>query len=299
MVLDGRAVKAVDFVEESTFATFPTDPTMLGFGGYVNPVSIKKSAVYETFPYLKAADSANRLQSTQKVKASEAFEATIELRPTDWTILPYILCAATVSTYAVGDNVYDIAMGVRVGDEYETLNGGCFSKYEFSVEEEKSAVAKITAMFAETSGYGGTDYVGLGSHPGDPSGDALAWEDITSVQYDSAALSTVDAHLDSLKFAIDYSVKPIKDLGTGNNSHIGGWAFFQRDISLELGLSIDEMDLAADLLDGSAHTFKFTGLSKTFTFSNCKWEGDWDQKLDADDLVGMTLKSSHCDLAIA
>lgn len=299
MVLDGSASKSIEMVAESTFNTFPTNPTMLGFGGYANPVSIKKTTVTDKFPYLKGATGTNKLQATKTQKVSEAFAIDVELRPTSWSILPYVLCAANATTYAIGDTVHDLAFGVKIGSEYEKITGACLSKYEISMEEEKTAVAKLTAMAAATSGFSGTDYIGTGAHAADPSGAALKFGDLSSITYDSAALSTEDAHLDSVKFGIENKVTPIKDLSSTATSKIAAWGFGQRNISLELGLSLDAMDLAADMLAGSAHTFAFTALSKTFTFSNIIWDGDFDQKLDADDILGMTLKASNVDLAIA
>lgn len=299
MTLDSSAPKSAEFVVEPSFGTFPTNPAMQGFGGYANPAKIKKKIITDKFAYLKGASGTNRLQATKTQKTSEAFEASIEIRHTDWSILPYILCAPSVDTYAIGDTVHDVALGVRLGDQYEKLVGGCFNKYEIALEPEKVGVATLSAMFAGRVPFSASDYIGTGSHATDPSGDAVKFEDLTGIQYDSAAFSAKSASLESLKFGIEYPVKAIKDISSLLASKIGAWAFGQRNISLELGLSLDDVDLAADMLGGTAHTFTFEGLSKTFTFSNIIWEGDWEESLDADDIVGMTLKATNVDLAIA
>ena len=299
-ILDGHVEKAVEFVEEATFNTFPTGPTMLGWGGYANPAKIKKTMVPDDFPYLKGAGASNQLQAVQTQKVSEAFEASIEIRPTAFTMLPYALCAANASTYVIGDNIFDVALGIKINDQYETLNGGCFSKYECTIEEDKAAVSTVTGMFASTSGYGGSDFIGAGAHAADPSGTALTMSGVTSLLYDAAALSTVNAHVDSIKFGIEYDVKPVKDLSSAATSKIAGWAYGPRNISLELGMSIDDMTLGTQMLAGAAHTFAFTALAKTLTFSNVIWKGDWDKNLAKDDIVGMTLKADKSvSLAIA
>lgn len=298
MALDSSAPKSAEFVVESSFGTFPTNPAMQGFGGYANPAKIKKKVITDKFAYLKGVSGTNRLQATKTQKTSEAFEASIEIRPTDWSILPYVLCASSVDTYAIGDTVHDVALGVRLGDQYEKLVGGCFNKYEISMEPEKAAVATLSGMFAGRVAFSASDYVGTGAHASDPAGDALKYEDLTSVAYDSAAFSAKSASLESLKFGVEYSTKAVKDISSPIASKIGAWAFGQRNISLELGLSLDDVDMAADMLGGTAHTFTFTGLSKTFTYSNIIWEGDWEENLDADDIVGMTLKATNVDLAI-
>lgn len=298
MVLDGAAAKGIEFVTESTFGTFPSNPEMLGFGGYVNPASVKKTTVLESFPYLKGVGGSNRLQATEVVKTSEAFELSFEMRPVDWTMLPYVLKAANSSTYAIGDTAHNISFGLISGTEYQKVTGGVFAKYEWSVEEDKTAVVNLGAKASAVVAYG-TDYKGSGTHAADPTGNVMKYGDLSSVTYDSAALSTNNAHLDGVKFGVEYDVLAIKDLANTAASKIGGWGFKQRNISLELGLSLDAMDLAADMLAGAAHTFAFTCANKTFTFSNVHWGGDWDNKLDSDDILGMELKASNVDLVIS
>jgi hypothetical protein len=123
---------------------------------------------------------------------------------------------------------------------------------------------------------------------------------VSSILYDAAALSTVNAHVDSIKFGIEYDAKPIKDLSGSATSKIAGWAFGPRNITLELGMSIDDMTLGTQMLAGAAHTFAFTALSKTLTFSNVIWKGDWEKNLAKDDIVGMTLKADKSiSMAIA
>lgn len=296
-LLDGSAAKSIEFVDESTFGTMPTNPAMVGFGGYANPASVKKTTVPETFSYLKGPLSTNRLQATEVVKVSEAFEVNLEVRPVDWSILPRILKGATSSTYAIGDTGYDVSFGVRVGSQYEKVTGGAFTKYECVIEEDKTVVSNITAVCAATSGFT-TTYIGSGAHAADPTGDALVYGDMSSVLYDAAAVSAENAILDMVKFGIEYPVKPVKDVTSALASNIGAWAFGQRNITLELGLSLEGLDLAADMLGGAAHTFAFTMGGKTFSFSNVKWMGDWEESLDADDLLGMELKAEFVDLAI-
>jgi hypothetical protein len=62
--------------------------------------------VPDDFPYLKGAGASNQLQAVQTQKVSEAFEATIEVRPTAWTMLPYALCATNASAYVLSVDLY-------------------------------------------------------------------------------------------------------------------------------------------------------------------------------------------------
>lgn len=299
MVLDGSTAKAIEFIDETEFGTFPTDPIMLGFGGYVAPASLKTTVNTEKVPYLKASDSTDRLQSTDTFKTYEDFEMTFDMKPTNWSILPYVLCGETASTYAIGDTIYDISVGMTMGTEYQTFSGGVFSKYECTIEKDALATSNVTAKFANRSAILSTDYIGIGDHCADPTGTPLGFDGVTSVLYDASAITTMDAYIDSIKFGIEYDIIAIKDIGNTTKSNVAAWGLGQRNISLDLNMTFDALDVFADFVDGAAHTFTMTALSKTFTFSNIKWEGDWDTKLDPDDVLGITLSASNVDLAIA
>jgi len=299
MVLDGSTKKVGEFIEEASFGTTPTDPTFVGFGGYVNNIAVKKTMTPAKIPYLKCDTEGDRLQSTYTQKVSEAFAATITMNPTDWTVLPYILCAADSSTYAIGDNIFNIAMGTIVGDQYEILNGGCFNRYECTIASESVAEATLEAMFATASGFSATDYVdGTGSHAACPSGDAIKFGDLSSVSYDSGDTTSNGMTIDSLTFGIEYEATPIKDAGSSYDSNTAAWSFGQRNISLTLNMTLDDLTVAPDILDGAGHTFEFAAGGKTFTFSDIKWDGDWDETLDPDDVIAMPLSASNVDLTI-
>lgn len=300
MVYDGSTKKVAEFIEEASFGTLPSDPDFLGFGGYVNNASIKKTMVPVKIPYLKDEDDTNRLQSTKTQKVSEAFAAVVTMNPIDWSMLPYILRGATASTYAIGDTPYDIALGVVVDDQFEALGGGCWNKYECTIASEAVAEATLEGMFAKSTGISGTDYVtGVGTHADGPSGDAIKFGDLATVLYDAATTAVNAITIDSVKFGIEYSVDPVKDIGSANNSNTAGWAFGQRNISLELSMTLEDMTVAPDILDGAAHTFSFAVGGKTLTFSNIMWEGDWEEELDPEDVIAMPLSATNVDLAIA
>jgi len=299
MVYDGSAKKVAEFIEESAFGTLPSDPDFENFGGYVSNATVKKTMVPVKIPYLKDDDDTNRLQSTKTQKVSEAYAATITMNPVDWSILPYILCGATATTYAIGDNVFDIALGVIVDDQFESLGGGCFNKYECTIASESVAEATLEGMFAKSTAISASDYVtGTGTHADTPTGDAIKFGDLASILYDAATTSANGITIDSVGFGIEYAVDPVKDVGSANASNTAGWAYGQRNISLNLNLTLENMTVAPDILDGADHTFAFTVGSKTLTFSSIMWEGDWDEALDPDDVIAMPLKATNVDLTI-
>lgn len=300
MAYDGSVKKVAEFIEEASFGTLPTDPDFLNFGGYASEVSVKKTMVPVKIPYLKDDDDTNRLQSTKTEKVSEAFAATVTMNPVDWTVLPYVLKAATASTYDIGDTNYDIGLGVIVDDQYEILGGGCWNKYSCVIASESAAEATLEGMFASSSGISVTDFVtGTGTHASTPTGAAIKFGDVSSVLYDAAATSANGITIDSIGFGIECPVEPIKDVGSANNSNTAAWNYGQRNISLDLSMTLTDTTVAPDILDGAAHTFAFTAGAKTLTFSNIFWEGDWDEKLSPEDIIAMPLKATNVDITIS
>lgn len=300
MVYDGKAVKAVELVSETVFGTFPTDPTMLGLGGYVKPATIKTSIITEKIPFLKGVDDTNRLQSTHTQKVSEAYAATFEMKPIDWSILPYVLCAATPTTYAIGDTIHNVGLGIRVGDDYQTAVGGIINSYACTLEPDVTAVATVGAMFADVSAPTPTDYIGGGSHAASVTGNALTFEALTGILYDAALPSVAGMKINSIGFGVEYSkTDAVKDVEAITPGNVGAWALGQRNINLTLNTTVEDVDVVGELVGGAAHTFEFAGAGKTLTFSNIIWEGDWDMALDADDVIGMPLTATNVDLAIA
>jgi len=299
MAFDGTVKKVAEFINEASFGTLPTDPDFENFGGYISDVSVKKTMVPVKIPYLKDADDTNRLQSTKTEKVSEAFAATITYNPTDWTALPYVLCAATASTYAIGDTVYDVGLGMIVDDNYELFGGGCWNKFNCTIGMDSVAEATLEGMFAKASGFGATYITGAGTHSSSPTGAAVKFGDVTGVLYDADTTTANNITIDNIGFGIEYDVKPVKDVGSALESNISGWAYGQRNVSLELNVTLADITIAPDILDGAAHTFAFAAGGKTFTFSNIFWEGDWDEKLNPDDVIGMPLNASNVDLTIA
>ncbi|MCK5013783.1 MAG: hypothetical protein KAS66_08175 [Candidatus Omnitrophica bacterium] len=300
MVLDGSAEKSVELVAEATFGTFPTDPTMLGIGGYPVKVTNKKTVQIETFPYLKEVAGTNRSQSTKVAKVGEAYAVNIDMRPTGWDMWGYLL-GGTPAAPAISDTVAKLSMANKVGSaEYEKFTGGIVQKIECNIEPDKAADQSVDLLFVDSDGITGADYIGAGAHAAVASGSPLDAPGVTAVTYDSAALSAANAKLEYIKMAGEYPVNPVRDITASWASRIGGWARGQRNISLELGLTLDSMTtLQTDMFDGAAHTFEFTALGQTLTFSNIIWGGDWEQDLDPDDVIMMPLKSSNVDLVFS
>jgi hypothetical protein len=297
--LDGSATKAVEFVPESLFGDMPTNPTMLGFGGYVTSARIKNKKVNEKIPYLKGASGTNRMNSTKTVKVGEAHSVTLGIKPTSLSLLPYVLCAASPSTYAIGDTEYPISIGQRLGTKYRELNGCMLYKYEMEFVKDKTASLTVEANVANCGAFT-TTYIGSGSHAADPSGTPIRYSDVTDVTYKSSSFGDENAALNGFKWGVEYPITGIPDITSSNDSNIGSWALGQRNVYLSLDADLSDTDLAADLLADDSFEFEFTVAGKTLTFSDIAWgDSEWAADLTAEDLCGITLDASHTTLTIA
>ncbi|WP_135612748.1 hypothetical protein [Methanococcoides sp. AM1] len=298
MVIDSSKLKYAEWLEESAFGTAPTDGTWKQMSGRILDVSFKGGAKIDEYSYLPGASASDPLGSSDAEKVGEEMSVGITLNPTDWTLLPVILSADTLSSYVPGDTKNYISLGMLAGSEYGVMSGGVISNYQFSCNFGERAEVSVDIPGAKFSGWT-TDYIGTGAHSTVPSG-ILVWDDISAITYDSAALSTEGLILDSLKFTIEQPADPVGDLSSALDSGIADWDYGPRKISVELGVSLTDMSIDTDIFAGADHTLAFTAMSKTLTFSNLKWANAPDRKLSAADKLGMTLSSSAtATLAIA
>lgn len=298
MVIDSSKLKYAEWLEEATFATAPTDGTWKQMSGRILDASFKGGATIDDYSYLPGASASDPLGSSDAEKVGEEMSVAVTLNPTDWTLLPVILSADTISSYTPGDTKNYISIGMLADTEFGVMSGGVMSNYQFSCNFGERAEVSADIQGAKFGGWT-TDYIGTGSHSTVPSG-IFVWDDLSSITYDSGALSTDGLILDSLKFTIEQPVDPVGDLSSALDSGIADWDYSTRKISVELGVSLTDMTIDTDIFAGADHTFAFTAMSKTLTFSNIKWANAPDRKLSAADKLGMTLSSSSSvQLAIA
>jgi len=297
--LDSRVRKSAEIVPETTFATLPSNPIMLGWGGYANPIVIKTTPTIEKNPYLKGVSSSNRMLSTKTDKISEAFSATVTAKPTSLAMLPFILGGSSHTDYTVGDNILSYSIGCAVNDEYEVFHGGSPSKVEYKFAGE--AGGEMTAEFklANMTAASDIDYIGTGSHAADPSGDILKMADISSVTYDNSAFSAVGVNMESITFGVEIPTDPVKNVGVGYNSNIGNWKLGQMNIYIEAEFTLDDLTIGSHVRAGASHKLEFTLAGKTLTFSDLVWENEFEESFDPEDVLGSTFKASNLSLSIA
>ena len=292
-VIDSKNVKWAEYVDESTLGTTPTNPTMVAFPGDLVEFVTGGGADFEEYPVLKGATDTDPLSAGDATKTSETHSMKVTLKPQDMSLIPYALLGTTTTTYAPGKVPHYQSIGMRVDDQYSVFKGGILSNFEFDIPDMKNAATlTLDYMGVERSDWSGTSYIGTGSHGTAPTSAPFTMGSLSSILYDGAAPSTANILIDSIKFSIKNNIEPVEDAASALASKIAGWSFGQREIGLELGVTMMDVGVQDDIFDGSAHTFAFTLDAKTYTFSNIFWVNAPDTNMSPADRVGMSLQSS-------
>lgn len=290
--LDARTVKYVEYIDEVTLGTMPTNPTMLAFPGYINSFKFTSGANFDSYTYFKGAADADPLSSGTVSKTGETHAWSCEMKATGLTLLPHALLASTISTYTPGTKLLPVSIGVKMGASYTTLKGCPITSWQMEFPDLTSAASlTIEGMAMDRTDFSGTDYKGTGSHATVPSSAAYTMASLTAVTYDNSAFSAADLSIESLKFGVSNNIEPVLDLGSSLGSKIGSWSFGPREINLELEAKLLGTGAIDDAMDGAAHEVEFTLGSKTFTFTNVIWTNAPDVDCNPEDLIGFSLQA--------
>ena len=292
-MIDSKVLKWIEYVDESTMGTTPTDPTMVAFPGEIIDFSPSSVAEFDEYPILKGASDSDPLSSGKAVKSGETHDMSVTIKPSAMSMLPYALLGATSTTFAPGTTPHYVSLGMIVGSKYAVMSGCPIKSITTEFPDKKTAaIQTIEFLGAERVDWGATDFIGTGSHGTAPGTSPFTMADLSNVLYDGSAPSASNIMIDSLKFTIDNAVEPVIDLASSFASKVGDYQYGQRGIDLELGVSLLDVDVLDDVLGGAAHTFAFTLDGKTYTFSDVKWVNQPDTKMSPADALGMSLQSS-------
>lgn len=260
----------IEYVEESAFATMPTNPAMLWIG-IVQKAIIASKHKNQDYHGLKAAAATNQLQIAGNVKTGNDLELTLEYMPQTWTFLKYAMAINAGATLT--DTLDSLSFGAISIDgtpKYAVMEGGKINNIEVSIAED--SIAKVTAKipFADivlaTNDPWGTDYKGAGSHATDPASAALGFNDITTLTLGGAAFNATD-----IKFGINNNLKAIKDPSSTNLANVVDFVPQKRDITFSCKVRRAAMnDFAVKHFGYGANNIILTISGTTFTFTGAK-----------------------------
>lgn len=279
-----------EYVEETSFATFPTNPAMQAVEGDVEPVSVEETREIETLPYLAEQGASNKAEALENVETTESIGIDVDFVP---TALPAFVQYALGGTTGTADSLSSLALGFidEGAGEYKEVTGAKCESAELTLPVEAPADVSMSFVAADASDWTTSDYVGTGSHASKPAGSGIAGQSVTSVQIDTGAgYADIVDYVEELVISIEHTLGIAKDLNSTNRTAIEAAELVRRDVTLEVTATLDDPSLFDDLRS-TINGIQFTVGGSTWTLSTLDFP-DIPKELTAEDLLAESFESA-------
>lgn len=288
----------VEYVEETAFATAETDPSM-NWPGLVtsfNPTVVVEDQVVK---YLPDHSSAVDLQTLTVEKVSEMHTIDMTYHPQDLTLFQYFMGGSG----SLGSDLTSIEIGqadyTASSTEYQAWLGVVGEELTLTIDQDSVAEVQCSFLATDVDGDWDTnDYIGKGSHASEDTTAPLSYDDLGSVQWGGSALG--DA-IETLTLTISNDLTVVKDPDATNNAHISGIVADDREITVELALTYDDMSIADTVRSFQKQdlTFDFGPSSESWTVTDAAFP-ELPYEMTPEDLIGDSVTSEPVpDLAYA
>ena len=283
-----KGAQPIEYVEETEFAQEEEDASYQWVGA-VTSYTGSPEVVAQTANYLPSANASNKLEQSKNQKVSEAWGAEMTYHPQDTDFIQYF----TGDVGGLADEPTPIQIGEQNEDsgEFRRLVGCVGESFELSIQEDE--LAEITAEFiaADATDWSTTDYIGAGSHATEDTSDILTYDDLGNVQLGGVTLSD---YIGGLTVSLDITLVVVKDPDSTRQSHIEAIVPVDREITVSLELTYDDMSMAQDVRDYTAQTLSFEFPEGTsWTIEGVQFP-EFPYEFGPDDLVGDSLESDRC-----
>jgi len=287
-----------EYVVESTFGTFPTDPAMQWIG-LVQSLKAPLKPKYEEYRTLKNSGATNKLEleGAEITGGLQPIEIELEYLPQDWTFLKYAISSSGGGTPT--DDLASLSIGLISSDsKYAKLSGAKIDSVDVEIPEAgfaKVSMKLIAAHVYTTTNnpWSSSDYIGLGTHATKNSNVPVSWDDVSNVTLGGAAIP--NSALGGIKFSINNNLDPQYDLYSSLATKIGAIEPAKRDFKASLTVKKKTIDAIADKAVGfGANDLVITVGATTFTFANARIPEDAVELAPTDlvtldvDFVGIT-----------
>ena len=284
--------KSIEYVEEVTYGTTPTDPVM-GWVGLVNPFSPHIAKEYEEARYSGAHDAVDMLQKMRNMQVSGELTASMTYKPQDWTFLQYITGNAT----GLSDTVDSISVVQYTDGQWIVYKGGMLTKWELTLPKESIATVDVDMTFGGIADPTVTDFIGIGSHASENTTAPFKWEDTTNIKLNGASIMHC---LGELKLGITNEVKLPKDIGSSMWTRAEGAVVTKRELSVSLELTWADLSFFNLVKAGTKQTLSFTLGDKRLTVTGLIFP-EVGYEITPDNFIGETVTAitNLPDLTIA
>ena len=280
---------AVEYVEEATFATTPTDPTMLWLGLVESFTPTVRSVVKDTRYLAAAGDEA--LEAVLATKTGMELELAARILPQSLTFWATYVLGATTGT---ADTLNSISLGHVIDNITTAAYGvyrGCVAKSaRLTFARDAPATLELSWLAADFDNYSGTDYIGTGAHASASTSSPLLWSDLTALTWGGVAL---DPYVQELVITVDNNIKPVYDVGASSSTGISTILPTKRDIKVSLTLDLDDADFYASITALTKQDLVATISSSTYTIAGVAFP-ELAAEYKGDDAVEQTIESVPC-----
>ncbi len=290
----------VDYVEEVTFGTTPTNPTLAWIGS-VYSVKPKVKVKSETKRYLPATTvTDNKAFTFHHIKTGEDLGLDVGWIPQTGSLLNFLVYFVGGTTGApVSDTQKSISVVLQDANaaslKWQVFKGCVGTDLTLTVPEDGAIDCKGTFVCQDAAAPSGTDPKGSGSHPAASSAAELTIDDISlcKMKYSTGAswITCTDA-INAMTLQVKNKIGFSKDIANSTPTRIAGYAVNGRDITLELDLDYAALEVAtpsgmslSDVRSMTALDFQFALDGKTYSLTGLKFP-ELPYEFGPDDLLG-------------
>ena len=281
--------RSIEYVEEATYGTQPTDPTLLWLG-LVNPFSPPIKRTMEEVRYLSAAGATKTLHNVRNVQVGGELGASFTYKVQDWDLVKYI----TGSASGLADDIKSISLvqGIEIASamKYTVYKGCVLSKWSLTLPKSGIATADVDVVIGDVADPSAVDPAGLGTHASEVAGNPFIWEDITDLKMDANdPPTTAIAHnVGDIKLEITNDVELPKDVDSTMWTDTGGYNVKIASMSVSLELGWIDMSFFDLVKASTKQNLKFTLGGKTFSVKGLIFP-EFNPEIKPDDLMGQVV----------
>lgn len=281
-----KGAQPVEWQEEDTFASEAAETTSWNWFGLGTSWNPTQGVNQETIDYLPEHNSSNKLSKKMNIKHSEMWQSDITYHPQNFDLLKFF----TGTEGATADSVPSIQVGHidEDNDEYQRLLGGVGEEVTVSVDEDGTFEVDGSFIFADGTDWVTTDYVGTdGSHATEDTTEPMKYAELSNVSYGGTELSGA---IESLEFTISNDITTVKDPDAGRESLIAALVPTDREITVDVTLTYNDMSMASTVRSYQPQDFTFDIDGTTFTISDVQFP-EYPFEMTPTDLISDSISS--------
>lgn len=253
-----------EYVTETTFGTFPTNPAMQWIG-LIQSFKATLKTEHEEYRTLKASGATNKLQIEGAVNLGQALEVDIEYILQNWTFFKYVM--SVTGGNSLTDDLKELSLGLispEATAKYAKLSGLKLDSAMVEIPEKGKAKCTMKALAAHlpvsaNNPWSATDYIGTGSHATKATTTPIAWKDVTAITLGGSNIP--NSEVGEIKFGVENKLEAVLDAYGSLSTKIGAIEPTERTIKASLTLKKKAIDAIV------ATAIGFTAANLVITFS--------------------------------